>query len=110
MNPSEPPRGAGSRPRPSRVVPDPRRMDGADEAWTMVSELVAAVVTWGGIGWLLDRWLDTAPLLLMIGIVIGTATGFFLVILRHNRMIDASRPPYGSKGAPTSEGPARDDD
>ena len=87
-------------------------MDGADEAWTMVSELVAAVVTWGGIGWLLDRWLDTAPLLLMIGIVIGTATGFYLVILRHNRMIDQSRPPYGSKGAPTSEtseGSTRDD-
>jgi len=59
---------------------------GSDEAWTMVAELVSAVVTWAGIGWLLDRWLGTAPWLLLIGILIGSATGFYLVLLRSNRM------------------------
>ncbi len=66
----------------------------------MVAELVSAVVTWAGIGWLLDRWLDTGPVLLLIGIVIGTVAGFYLVLIRHNRMIAEMAPPYGSRPRP----------
>lgn len=79
------------KPRPLRH-PRPSQSSSAggweafDEAWTMVAELISAVVTWAGVGWLLDRWLDTAPWLLLIGILIGSATGFYLVLLRSNRM------------------------
>lgn len=48
----------------------------------MVSELVAATLTWGAIGWLLDRWLGTGPWFLSIGFLVGWATGFYLVYLR----------------------------
>jgi F0F1-type ATP synthase assembly protein I len=48
----------------------------------MVSELVAATLTWGAIGWLLDRWLGTEPWFLSIGFLLGWATGFYLVYLR----------------------------
>ncbi|MGH9903257.1 MAG: AtpZ/AtpI family protein [Pyrinomonadaceae bacterium] len=30
-----------------------------------------------GAGWLLDRWLGTAPWLLVAGIVLGAAVGFY---------------------------------
>ncbi|MGH8905811.1 MAG: AtpZ/AtpI family protein [Egibacteraceae bacterium] len=77
----------------------------------MVAELISAVVTWAGIGWLLDRWLDTAPWLLLIGIVIGSAAGCYLVILRGNRMFreaTASRLTARSAGdGDTTEGTAR---
>jgi F0F1-type ATP synthase assembly protein I len=81
----------------------------ADQAWAMVAELISAIVTWAGIGWLLDRWLDTTPWLLLIGIVIGGAAGFYLVLLRSNRMMaSASKTAGRSPGdGNTTEGAAR---
>ena len=39
------------------------------------SELVAGLVVGAGSGWVLDRWLDTSPLLLVIMFFIGAAAG-----------------------------------
>ena len=39
--------------------------------------LVAVVVTFCGLGYLLDRWLGTDPWLLIAGIVLGSAAGLF---------------------------------
>ena len=39
--------------------------------------LFASVIGLGGIGWLLDRWLGTAPWLLVAGIVLGSVVGFY---------------------------------
>lgn len=50
-----------------------------DNSWVMVAELVAATLTWGGIGWLLDNWLGLSPILMSLGFIIGSATGFYLV-------------------------------
>jgi F0F1-type ATP synthase assembly protein I len=50
-----------------------------DDAWVAVAELVGATLTWGGIGWLADRWLGTAPVLMSLGFLVGFATGFYLV-------------------------------
>jgi ATP synthase protein I len=56
--------------------------DDMDSGWIMVAELLTATFLWGGIGWLADRWLGTAPWLMSIGFVVGNATGFYLVYLR----------------------------
>ena len=39
--------------------------------------LVAAVVSFCGLGWLLDKWLGTDPWLLIAGIVFGSAAGLY---------------------------------
>lgn len=39
------------------------------------SELVAGLIVGAGSGWMLDRWLDTSPLLLVIMFFIGAAAG-----------------------------------
>jgi len=39
--------------------------------------LFASVVTFCGLGYLLDRWLGTEPWLLVVGIVLGSALGLF---------------------------------
>ena len=39
--------------------------------------LFAAVVSGLLIGWLLDRWLGTRPWLLVTGIILGAAAGFY---------------------------------
>jgi ATP synthase protein I len=41
----------------------------------MATDLVAAVLVGGAIGYFLDRWLDTAPWLLLVFLVLGIAAG-----------------------------------
>jgi len=49
-------------------------------------ELLAATLTWAGVGWLVDRWLGTAPWFLAIGALVGNGAGLYLVWLRGSRM------------------------
>ena len=46
-------------------------------AYAAALSLFAAVVSGLIVGWLLDRWLGTRPWLLVLGIVLGAAAGFF---------------------------------
>jgi len=39
--------------------------------------LFATVVAFIGIGWLLDRWLNTKPWFLVVGLVLGSAAGLY---------------------------------
>ena len=45
-------------------------------AFRLVTELVAAVVVGGAIGWALDRVFRTAPILLIVMFFAGVAAGF----------------------------------
>ena len=42
--------------------------------------LFSSVVSFCALGWLLDRWLGTKPWLLVTGIVLGAAAGFYQFI------------------------------
>ena len=42
--------------------------------------LFASVVGLAGLGWLLDRWLGTAPWILVGGVVLGAIVGFYQFI------------------------------
>jgi F0F1-type ATP synthase assembly protein I len=55
---------------------------GADVVWSIIGTLVAGVLAWGGIGWLLDRWLGTRYLV-AVGILVGMAGAFYLIIKRY---------------------------
>jgi F0F1-type ATP synthase assembly protein I len=50
--------------------------------WSILGTLVAGVLAWGGIGWLLDRWLGTRYLV-ALGILVGMAGAFYLIIKRY---------------------------
>jgi ATP synthase protein I len=55
-------------------------------AYAAALALFAAVVSLAGVGWLLDRWLDTKPYLLVVGIVLGAAMGFYQFIRLTSRL------------------------
>jgi F0F1-type ATP synthase assembly protein I len=55
---------------------------GGDVVWSILGTLVAGVLAWGGIGWLLDRWLGTS-FLVAVGILVGAAGAFYLIIKRY---------------------------
>ena len=49
-------------------------------AYAAAFSLFAAVVTGLLAGWLLDRWLGTRPWLLVTGVILGAAAGFYELI------------------------------
>lgn len=55
---------------------------GSGKALDLTVEFLAAILTWGGVGWLLDRWLGTGPWLLVFGLVLGNGCGIALLAFR----------------------------
>ncbi len=55
-------------------------------AYAAAFSLFAAVVAGLGLGWLLDRWLGTRPWLLVTGIVLGAAAGFYEFIRASSKL------------------------
>jgi ATP synthase protein I len=56
-----------------------------DQSSIMSVELIAAILTWGGAGWLVDRWLGTMPVFFGIGVMVGFAAGLYLVWYRSGK-------------------------
>jgi F0F1-type ATP synthase assembly protein I len=53
--------------------------------WAITSTMVAGILVWGGVGYLLDRLLWSSRALTAIGIVVGAGAGTYLVYLRYGR-------------------------
>jgi ATP synthase protein I len=60
---------------PKTTDQDENRKSGL--AYAAAITLVASVVSFCGLGWLLDKWLGTEPWLLIGGIVLGSAAGLY---------------------------------
>lgn len=54
------------------------------DGWAVTSYLLAGVIFYGGMGWLLDSWLGTRGFVAG-GIVLGAAAGLWLVWLRYSK-------------------------
>jgi ATP synthase protein I len=50
------------------------------QALRLATEFVAGIVVGGFIGWALDRWLGTTPLLMVVFFLLGAAAGIMNVI------------------------------
>ena len=58
---------------------------GANQAWSVIGTLLAGIVVWGGVGWLLDRWLGFDGLFLPIGMLLGVGVAIYVIYLRYGR-------------------------
>lgn len=59
-----------------------RLYTGAGEGMSKAIDLVTATAVWGAIGWLIDRWLGTWPIVFAVGTVIGNLTGIYILYRR----------------------------
>ena len=55
-------------------------------AFRLVTELLAAVIVGGALGWGLDRIFATGPLFLIVMFLVGVAAGFFNVVRAAQQM------------------------
>jgi F0F1-type ATP synthase assembly protein I len=58
---------------------------GVGTAWALTGTLASGILVWGGVGYLVDRWIGFEYLFLPIGMLIGVATGIYVVYLRYGR-------------------------
>lgn len=68
----------------SAAVPDapPEGSVSDDLAWTAVSHIAAGILLYGGLGWLLGRWLGNEAAFVAGGVLVGVALGLFMVVRR----------------------------
>ena len=52
-------------------------MDNA--AWTISSRLIAGIVLYAGIGWLISLWWGSRPALIAIGAFVGLGLSYYLI-------------------------------
>jgi ATP synthase protein I len=70
------------------MAPDPQRntaWSGVDTGWAIVAEMIGAMATLGGIGYVLDRLIGTDRVLVAVGVVLGAVLGVYLIWLRYGR-------------------------
>ena len=68
-----------SRPRPASPA---RQGSGAETGYAVIGTLISGMGVWGGVGWLLDRWLDI-QVFFPVGIILGMAVAIYLVVARY---------------------------
>ncbi|MFB9627811.1 AtpZ/AtpI family protein [Nonomuraea helvata] len=64
--------------------PEEDGRDFADAMWSVPSYLLAGMAFYGGLGWLLDRWLSLSALF-PIGVVLGVVLSGYLVYRKFGR-------------------------
>ena len=82
-----------SRPRTTEPA---RQPSGADIGWGITGTMLSGILVWGGVGWLLDRWLETR-FFILVGTILGLAVAIYLVVVKYGAI---DPPPAGSR--PTS--------
>ena len=90
----------GNRPRPAH--PD-RQPSGADMGWGVTGTLLSGMAVWGGVGWLIDRWLDIR-VFFPIGVILGVGVAVYVVVVKYG----LAGPPPGERGTGTTPGAGRD--
>jgi len=69
-----------ARARGKQAVKPASRGVALGKAFRLVTELVVGLVVGGGIGWYLDQWLGTTPIMLLIFFILGIAAGVLNVM------------------------------
>ena len=75
----------------SRRPPSTDGWGGIGQGWAITSTLIAGILVWGGLGYLVDLWVGTPRVFAAIGILVGAAGGIYLVYQRFGKADRAGR-------------------
>lgn len=68
-------------------------------AMRLAAELVAGVIVGGCIGWALDQWFGTGPIMMVVFLMLGSAAGI-LNVIRSAKAMQAKGQPLPGKDLP----------
>ena len=90
-----------SRPRTADAE---RHPSGADVGWGITGTMLSGMLVWGGVGLLLDRWLETGTrVFTLVGVLLGLGVAIYLVVVKYG----AVPPPAGGRPTSTTRGGQR---
>jgi len=71
-----------------------------ETAWMITGRLIAGMILYGAVGWLLSLWLGHQALFIAGGVLFGIAASLYLVLARLNHETDEMRitDQYSNKG------------
>ncbi|HEV3474718.1 MAG TPA: hypothetical protein VG602_05095 [Actinomycetota bacterium] len=58
---------------------------GLGTGWAITTTMLAGILVWGGVGFLIDRLVWSSLVFTGIGIVVGAFAGTYIVYLRYGR-------------------------
>lgn len=90
----------------TRRKPGARMDEGAGAGYRLVAELVSALLAGLGLGWLADQVLTPAPAGILVGVLVGAATGIYLVTVTASRMSARER----ARNGPAPDAPPEPDE
>ena len=47
--------------------------------------MLSGIIVWGGVGWLLDRWLETR-FFTLVGVLLGLTVAIYLVVVKYGAL------------------------
>ncbi len=84
--------GASTRSVAERRAASQGRAQGLDIGWTVFSYLIAGMLAYGGIGWLIGRAVHVS-LLFPVGMLVGLAISIGFIIYRYGKQGAVTRSP-----------------
>ena len=60
--------------------------------------MLSGLLVWGGVGWLVDQWLDTR-VFIVIGMLLGLGTAIYLVVVKYGSL-EPTPVPGGRRSTP----------
>jgi ATP synthase protein I len=97
-----------ARSTPAATDPEGGRSQALSQALRLATGLIAAVAGGGIIGWAADRLFGSAPLLMVVFLILGAAAGI-LNVIRTAQAMQAAAGPLPGKDLPKSDSDDDDD-
>ena len=68
--------------------------------WGITGTMLSGIIVWGGVGWLLDRWLETR-FFILVGTILGLTVAIYLIVVKYGAV---AQPPAGRRPSRTTAG------
>ena len=65
--------------------------------WNITGTMLSGIIVWGGVGWVVDRWLETR-IFTLVGTILGLTVAIYLIVVKYGAVDQhpAARRPTGT--------------
>jgi F0F1-type ATP synthase assembly protein I len=71
--------------------------------WNITGTMLSGIIVWGGVGWVLDRWLETR-IFTLVGTILGLTVAIYLIVVKYGAV---DQPPAVRRPTRTTAGGQR---